>query len=107
MGVKIGPFEIRAKYEGAKQSIGKIGPFLRGKQTIEMVFTVQRNAPNANGDTFDIPYELVNDQGEIVGHGRFEGCHVTHVNHGEIDDSVMKVEFVSEPVDGVLPFKVE
>ena len=104
---RFGPFRITAHTAEVRAELGKIGPFLRGKQTIEMVFTVQRNAPNRNGDTFDLPYEIVDEKGEIVGHGVFEDCTIKHVTMGELDGDVMKAEPVSALCDRVLPFKVE
>jgi hypothetical protein len=80
------------------------GPFLRGKEKIELSFTVQRGVPNKNGDTFDLPYQVVDGDGKVVGEGVFEGCYVSHVNIGEIDGSVMRVEPV-ELTDRVLPFR--
>lgn len=86
--------------------IGKSLNFLRGRTEAEMTFSLKRETPNSNGDTFDLPYVVEGPAGEVLERGVFTGCYIKHVSYGEIDPNVMTVEPVEPASDRVLPFEV-
>jgi hypothetical protein len=68
---------------------------------------LQSGVPNANGDTFDLPYEVVNGVGTVVEAGVFKGCRVTHVSRPEYEGSNMESEPALQLLDRVMPFTTD